>query len=373
MMYDLVIVGSGLYGAVSAYLARERGLRCVVLESRQYVGGNVRDELTEGIRIHKYGPHIFHTNDRRIWTFSNHFIDFNSFRYCPLAHDNGKLYHLPFNMNTFYEVFGTQTPKEAMEQLRIEHEKEYYEHPQNLEEQAISLVGRTLYELLIKGYTEKQWGRSATDLPVFIIKRIPLRFSYDNNYFNDIYQGIPIGGYTTWIKKMLEGVEIKLCTNFLNAKKFWMEKAKKIIYTGSIDTFYDYQFGTLEYRSLKFEEELYEIPNYQGCAAINETNINIPYTRSIEHKHFEFGEQPVTVITREYPTIWNKGDNAYYPINDERNNNLYLKYKSFAKKQNPNVIFGGRLGDYQYYNMDQVIRKALDCFPSLMVPPDNER
>ena len=360
MMYDLVIVGSGLYGAVSAYLAHKRGLRCIVLERRSYIGGNVRDEQQEGIHVHKYGPHIFHTNNKEVWDFANRFAEFNHFRYCPLARNGERLYHLPFNMNTFYEVYGVKTPHEAKNELQKEHEKEYYESPINLEQQAVSLVGRNLYELLIKGYTEKQWGKKATELPAFIINRLPLRFRYDNNYFNDIYQGIPIGGYTSWIKRMLDGIEVRLNTDFIETKEYWENHSKQIIYTGAIDELYDYKLGALEYRSLRFAEKLYNTDDYQGCAAVNEVSEDIPYTRSIEHKHFEYGCQPVTIVTREYPTEWHQGADAFYPVNNERNNGRHHEYREMASIINPKIKFGGRLGDYRYYNMDEVIRRAID-------------
>ncbi len=360
MMYDLVIVGSGLYGAVSAYLAHKRGLRCIVLERRSYIGGNVRDEQQEGIHVHKYGPHIFHTNNKEVWDFANRFAEFNHFRYCPLARNGEQLYHLPFNMNTFYEVYGVKTPHEAKNELQKEHEKEYYESPINLEQQAVSLVGRKLYELLIKGYTEKQWGKKATELPVFIINRLPLRFRYDNNYFNDVYQGIPIGGYTSWIKRMLNGIEVRLNTDFIETKEYWENQSKQIIYTGAIDELYDYKLGALEYRSLRFEEKLYNTDDYQGCAAVNEVSEDIPYTRSIEHKHFEYGCQPVTIVTREYPTEWHQGADAFYPVNNERNNGRHHEYREMASVINPKIKFGGRLGDYRYYNMDEVIRRAIE-------------
>lgn len=359
MKYDLIIVGSGLYGAVSAYVAHEYGLKCLVLERRHFIGGNIRDEQQEGIFVHKYGPHIFHTDDKEVWTFANKFAEFNHFRYCPLARNGKNIYHLPFNMNTFHEVYGVTTPSEAKLKLQQEHEHEYYEHPINLEQQAISLVGRRLYELFIKGYTEKQWGASASELPAFIIKRIPLRFEYNNNYFNDRYQGIPIGGYSNWIKKMLNKVEVKTDTDFLDARDFWECQTSHIIFTGAIDELYEYQLGALEYRSLRFEEELYQIENFQGCAAVNELSAKTPYTRTIEHKHFNFGNQPVTIITREYPAKWQQGKDAFYPINNKKNNYCYKEYRKMAAKKNPLIQFGGRLGNYEYYNMDEVIRRAI--------------
>ena len=359
MIYDLVIVGSGLYGAVSAYLARERGLRCIVLERRAAIGGNVRDEQQEGIHVHKYGPHIFHTNNKEVWDFANRFAEFNHFRYCPQARSGERLYHLPYNMKTFYEVYGVKTLHEAKIQIQKEHEKEYYEHPMNLEQKAVSLVGRKLYELLIKDYTEKRWGKKATELPAFIINQLPLRFRYDNNYFNDRYQGIPIGGYSSWIKKMFDGIEVRLNTDFIQAKEYWENQSKQIIYTGAIDEFYDYKLGALEYRSLRFEEKLYHTDDYQGCATMNEISPDIPYTRSIEHKHFESGCQPVTIVTREYPAEWHQGADAFYPVNNERNNWWHNEYRKMAAVINPSIRFCGQLGDYRYYNMDEVIRRAM--------------
>ena len=358
--YDVIIVGSGLYGAVTACCAKEQGLKCLILEQRPFIGGNVRDRDVEGIHVHAYGPHIFHTDKEDVWKFVNRFTKFNNFHYCPLARTNGHLYHLPFNMNTFYQVFGVQTPKEARMCLKKEHEQEYYEHPKNLEEKAISLIGRKLYNLLVKEYTEKQWGRSATELPEFIINRLPLRFTYDNNYFNDKYQGIPIGGYSNWINKMIEGVETHLNVDFLQDKEYWLSRCKKLVYTGSIDSFFDYRFGRLEYRSLRFDETLYETPNYQGCAAINETSRDVPYTRTIEYKHFEFGTQAVTVVTREYPITFINGSIPFYPINNEKNDQIVRLYREYGRTAYLQVSFGGRLGDYKYYNMDDVIHNALN-------------
>lgn len=362
--YDILIVGAGLYGAVTAYLAKQSGLRCLVLEKRNHIAGNVYSQKIEGIEVHKYGPHIFHTDDKRIWNFASQFSEFNNFRYTPLARYHGKLYHLPFNMNTFYEVFGTQTPDEAREAVKNDQQKEYYENPRNLEEQAVSLIGRTLYDILVKGYTEKQWGRKATELPSYIIRRLPLRFSFNNNYFNDQFQGIPVNGYTTWIANMLDGIEVKLGVDFLDNRDYWLSQDGEIVYCGSIDEFFEYELGELEYRSLRFEEQLLEQEDYQGCVAVNETSAEIPFTRTIEHKHFMFGKQPITIITREFPAKWKKGLEKYYPINDNKNAQIYESYKRLADSRFPFVRFGGRLGSYQYLNMDQIIGKAIDDFNS---------
>lgn len=358
--YDLIIVGAGLYGSVLAYRAKERGLRVLVLEKRIHVGGNVRDEQREGINVHCYGPHIFHTKYDEVWHFAERFISFNHFRYMPLARYKECLYNLPFNMHTFYQLYGVQTPEEA--KIRLEHERleEGITEPHNLEEKAISLVGRTLYERLIKGYTEKQWGCKATELPSFIIERLPVRFTYDNNYFNDPYQGIPVEGYTLWVNKMLDGVEVRLGVDFLHDKWYWLSQCKRLVYSGSVDALYDYQLGELAYRSLRFEDTLYDMENVQGCAVINETDITVPYTRSIEHKHFNFGHQPCSIVTREYPQEWDRTKEAFYPVDNESNRNLYLRYKELNSRMNPQISLGGRLGDYRYYNMDEVIKKALE-------------
>lgn len=359
-LYDLLIVGSGLYGSVIAYRARQKGLRCLVLEKRNHAGGNVYQEEKEGILIHRYGPHIFHTKHEEVWNFVNQFVHFNHFRYMPLAKYKGKLYNLPFNMHTFYQLFGVHTPEEVQCHIAEEVRKEGITAPRNLEEKAISLVGRTIYEHLIKGYTEKQWGRSATELPAFIIERLPVRYTFDNNYFNDPYQGIPVeGGYNKLIECLLEGTEVRLNTHFLSHREEYEKLACKIVYTGPMDAFYDYRYGRLEYRGLRFEDTLYPCENYQGCAAINETDAAVPYTRSIEHKHFEFGTQPTTIVTREYPQEWHEGAEPFYPISDERNTALFNRYKELAD-QETNVLFGGRMGDYRYYDMDMVIRKALE-------------
>lgn len=357
--YDLLIVGSGLYGAVVAYRAKQAGLRCLVVEKRNHVGGNVYQEEKEGILIHRYGPHIFHTKKEDVWNFVNRFVRFNHFRYCPLARYKGRLYNLPFNMHTFYQLFGTATPEEARKHIEQEIQKEIFEMPRNLEEKAISLIGRTVYESLIKGYTEKQWGRPAHELPAFIIERLPVRYVYDNNYFNDPYQGIPIGGYGKLIEGLLEGTEVLLDTDFLEHREECIALCRGIVYTGPIDAYYGYCFGHLQYRTLRFEDIFYEQDNYQGCAAINETGAEVPYTRTIEHKHFEFGTQPVTVITREYPGEWTEGAEAFYPVNDAENHALFNRYKTLAEKEK-RVLFGGRMGDYRYYDMDTVIGKALE-------------
>ena len=355
--YDLIIVGSGLYGCVTAYLAHQVGWRCLVIEKRSFVGGNIRDEVREGINVHLYGPHVFHTRYQEVWDFANLFTRFNHFRYCPLARYGGKMYNLPFNMHTFYQLYGTQTPEEAA--LRLRQEQGIYPHPRNLEEKAISMVGRTMYETLIKGYTEKQWGRSAVDLPAFIIQRLPVRFTFDNNYFDARYQGIPVGGYTLIIEKMLAKVDLLLEVDYLSDKAYLDTLADNIVYTGEIDRYFDYFYGTLEYRTLRFETTLLEgQANFQGNAVVNYTDADIQYTRIVEHKHFEFGCQPDTVITKEFPAIFEKGTAPYYPINNKENNRLYEKYYQLSQQQ-INVFFGGRLAEYKYYNMDQVVERAL--------------
>ncbi|MED0717291.1 UDP-galactopyranose mutase [Aeribacillus composti] len=357
-MYDYLIVGAGLFGAVFAYESTKRGKKCLVIDKRSHIGGNVYTENVEGINVHKYGAHIFHTNDKKIWDYVNQFAEFNRFTNAPIANYKGEIYNLPFNMNTFNKLWGVITPQEAKQKIEEQKRVAGITVPKNLEEQAISLVGIDLYEKLIKGYTEKQWGRPATELPKFIIKRLPVRFTYDNNYFNDKYQGIPIGGYTAIIEKMLEKCEIRLNTDFFQNRGELEKVAKKIVFTGMIDEFYNYKFGVLEYRSLIFENEILDVDNYQGNAVVNYTDRETPYTRIIEHKHFEFGTQEKTVITKEYPKEWKKGDDPYYPINNERNNELYRKYKELADREE-NVIFGGRLATYKYYDMHQVIAAAL--------------
>ena len=355
--YDYLIVGAGLYGSIFAYEMNKKGKKCLVIDKRNHIGGNIYCENIEGINVHKYGAHIFHTSNKEVWEYINQFCEFNNYINSPIANYKGEIYNLPFNMNTFNKLWGVVTPEEA--KAKIEEQKKEFSiiEPKNLEEQAISLIGKYIYEKLIKGYTEKQWGRKATELPAFIIKRLPVRFTYDNNYFNDRYQGIPIGGYTKIIEKMLDGIEVKLNTNFFDNREYFENIAEKIVFTGMIDEFYNYKFGKLEYRSLRFETEILDKENYQGNAVVNYTEREIPYTRIIEHKHFEFGKQEKTVITKEYPSEWKEGDEPYYPVNDEKNNKLYEKYKELAEKET-NVIFGGRLGEYKYYDMDKVIEKV---------------
>lgn len=357
-MYDYLIVGSGLYGAIFAHEAQKRGKSCLVLEKRDHIGGNIYTKEMEGIQVHQYGAHIFHTSDRRVWEYVQQFAEFNRYTNSPIAYYKGEIYNLPFNMNTFNKMWGVVTPEQA--KVKIEEQIQEYrtDNPINLEEQGMNLVGKDLYEKLIKGYTEKQWGRRADELPPEIIKRIPVRYTYDNNYFNDIYQGIPIGGYTKMIEKMLENIEVRLNTDFLENKKEYIQMAEKIVYTGPVDAYFDYQFGTLEYRSVSFETEVMDMPDYQGNAVVNYTEYEVPYTRIIEHKHFEFGSQEKTVISREYPVEWKPGDEPYYPINNEKNNLLYQKYKALAD-QEKNVIFGGRLGTYRYMDMHHVVAQAL--------------
>ena len=358
--YDYLIVGAGLYGAVFAYEANKRGKKCLVIDRRNHIGGNIYCENINGINVHKYGAHIFHTSDKEIWDYVNQFVEFNNYVNSPIANYKGEIYNLPFNMNTFSKLWGISTPKEAQE--KIEEQKSEYNitNPQNLEEQAISLVGKDIYLKLVKEYTEKQWGRDCKELPAFIIKRLPVRFTYDNNYFNDRYQGIPIGGYNKIIEKLLENADIELGVDYLKNKEKYNELADKILYTGMIDEFYDYKLGNLEWRSLKFENEILENEdNYQGNAVVNYTSHEQKYTRIIEHKHFEFNKCKGTVITKEYPQDWKKGDEAYYPVNDDKNNTLFAKYKELADKEE-NVIFGGRLGNYKYYDMDKVIKAALE-------------
>ena len=357
--YDYLIVGAGLFGAVFAHEAAKQGKRCLVIDKRDHIGGNVYTKEIEGINVHVYGAHIFHTNDKDIWEYVNSFAEFNRFTNSPIARYKDELYNLPFNMNTFYAMWGVKTPQEAKEIIARQVQEAKITQPKNLEEQAISLVGTDIYFKLIKGYTEKQWGKDARDLPPFIIKRLPVRFTFDNNYFSDRYQGIPIGGYTNIIQKMLEDSEVLLNCDYFDQKPYYDSLADKILYTGSIDRFFDYCYGELEYRSLRFETEILDIDNYQGNAVINYTEREIPYTRIIEHKHFEFGTQPKTVIMREYPAAWSKGQEAYYPVNDEKNNALYEKYNQLAQSQDK-VIFGGRLGLYKYLDMHNVIKIALE-------------
>ncbi len=364
MKYDYLIVGSGLYGAICAHELKKQGYNVLVIEKRNHIAGNIYTEDYKGIQVHNYGAHIFHTNNKLVWDYINSFAEFNRFTNSPLAFYKGKLFNLPFNMNTFYQLWGVKKPIEAQQKI-LEQKKSYHiENPKNLEEQAISLIGKDIYEILIKGYTEKQWGRKATDLPPFIINRLPVRFTFDNNYFNDKYQGIPKGGYTKIIEKMLEGIDVKLNSDFFANKQEYLLLAKKIIYTGPIDKFYDYRFGALEYRSLYFENEVINESNYQGNAVINYTDFDIPYTRIIEHKHFDYVETEHTVITKEYPRDWKIGDEAYYPINDDLNSNLYIKYKELADREEQ-IYFGGRLADYRYYDMHHIIEKALNFIKSL--------
>lgn len=359
--YDYLIVGAGLFGAIFAYEANKKGKKCLVIDKRPNIAGNIYTENTQGINVHKYGAHIFHTSDKQIWDYINQFAEFNRYTNSPVAVYKGELYNMPFNMNTFNKLWGVITPDEAKEKIEEEKAQAGITEPKNLEEQAISLVGKTIYEKLVKGYTEKQWGKKATELPAFIIKRLPIRFIYDNNYFRDTYQGIPIGGYTAIIEKMLKGIDVRLNSNFFEKREEYEKIAEKIIFTGMIDEYYNYRYGELEYRSLKFETETLETENFQGNAVVNYTEYEIPYTRIIEHKHFEYGiNTQKTIITKEYPKTWVKGDEPYYPMNDEKNNKLYEKYKELAKNEK-NVIFGGRLGEYKYYDMHNVIKAALEC------------
>ena len=359
MKYDYLIIGAGLFGATFAYEANKRGRKCLVIDKRNHIGGNIYSEDVESIQVHKYGPHIFHTKDKKIWEYVNQFIKFNHFVNSPIAKINGEIYNLPFNMNTFSKMWGIETPDEAR-RIILEQRSELHREPQNLEEQAIFLVGRDIYEKLIKGYTEKQWGRPCNELPPFIIKRLPLRFNYDNNYYNDQYQGVPIGGYTQLIEKMLDGIDIELECNFFEKYRNFKDVSNKLIFTGMIDEYFEYKYGPLEYRSLFFEEQVLDQDNYQGVAVVNYTGREVPYTRIIEHKHFEFGNQTKTVITKEYADMWSKDKEAYYPINDNKNNSLAKTYKALAAKEKA-VIFGGRLGSYEYYDMDQTIQKSLEC------------
>ena len=359
-MYDYLIVGAGLFGAIFAHEAVKAGKKCVVIDKRPHIAGNIYTKEVEGINVHEYGAHIFHTSDKEVWNYVQQFAEFNRYTNSPVARYKDELLNMPFNMNTFNKLWGVITPKEAKTKIEEQKKEAGITEPKNLEEQAISLVGRDIYEKLVKGYTEKQWGRRATELPAFIIKRLPVRFTYDNNYFNDKYQGIPIGGYTAMVEKMLEGVEVRLNTDFFANKDEYLKDFNKIVFTGMIDEYYDYCFGELEYRSLRFETEVLDEDNYQGNAVVNYTEYEVPYTRIIEHKHFEYGTQPKTVITREYPATWKHGDEPYYPMNDDKNNALYAKYKELADKENK-VIFGGRLGMYKYFDMHNVVAEALKC------------
>ena len=358
-MYDYLVVGSGLFGAVFAHEARANGKSVLVLERRGHTGGNIYCRELEGINVHQYGAHIFHTSYKDVWEYVNRFVEFNNYINSPVANYRGELYNLPFNMNTFARLWGVVTPKEAAERI-AEQRTAVKGEPQNLEEQAISLVGTDIYEKLIKGYTEKQWGRSCRDLPAFIIKRLPVRYTFDNNYFNDRYQGIPIGGYNRLIAALLDGIEVHTNVDYNAEQSKYAGMAKKVVSTGAVDEYFGYKLGSLEYRGLRFETERLEEANHQGVAVMNYTEREVPYTRIIEHKHFEFGTQPVTYITREYPADWQQGEEAYYPVNDAKNQELYRQYAELAAKEKQ-VIFGGRLAEYQYYDMDDVIKSALDC------------
>ena len=365
MKYDYLVVGSGLFGSVFARQAADAGKKVLVIDKRPNIAGNVYTEKVEGINFHKYGAHIFHTNNTEVWNYVNRFATFNRFTNSPVANYKGELYSMPFNMYTFNKMWGVVTPEEAAAKIE-EQKKEITEDPQNLEEQAISLVGRDIYEKLVKGYTEKQWGRDCKELPAFIIKRLPVRLTFDNNYFNALYQGIPIGGYTKLVENLLEGIEVRLNEDYLEDKEKWNAMAEKVVYTGAIDAYFDYTLGNLEYRSVRFENEILDMPNFQGNAAVNYTDRETPWTRIIEHKWFEFGKDengndlPKTIISKEYSSEWKPGDEPYYPVNDKKNGELYQKYKALAEKEE-NIIFGGRLGEYKYYDMDAVIASALEC------------
>lgn len=356
--FDFIVVGAGFFGSVFARQMTDSGKKCLVIEKRHHIAGNAYSEEMEGIQVHMYGPHIFHTADMQIWKYVNNFAKFNHFRYEPIANFKGELYSLPFNMNTFHQMWGVNTPQEVTKILDKQR-NEFHGSAANLEEQAISLIGRDIYEKLIKGYTEKQWGRECRDLPSFIITRLPVRLRYDNNYFNDPYQGIPAGGYTKLVERILDGIPVELGKDYLKDKEYYNSMADRVVYTGPIDTFFDCCYGHLDYRSLRFETKVLDIRNYQGVAGMNFTDFETPYTRIVEHKHFEFGDQPGTVVTWEYPQEWSFGQEPYYPINDHKNQALLVKYQALAGKNN-RVIFGGRLGEYRYFDMDLVIRKAMD-------------
>lgn len=359
MKYDYVIVGAGLYGSVFAHEAKAKGKSVFVIDKRDHIAGNVYTEEIEGINVHKYGAHIFHTNNKKVWEYITRFAQFNRFTNSPIANYKGELYSLPFNMYTFNKMWGVVTPEEAAAKIEEQKAAAGITEPKNLEEQAISLVGTDIYEKLVKGYTEKQWGRPCRELPAFIIKRLPVRMTFDNNYFNALYQGIPMGGYTKMVENLLDGIEVRLNEDYLKNKNEYDESAEKIVYTGAIDAYFDYCLGALEYRCVRFETEILDLPNFQGNAAVNYTDAQTPWTRIIEHKWFEFGEQPKTVISREYSLEWKPGDEPYYPVNDEKNGKLYMEYKKLADAEKK-VIFGGRLGEYRYYDMDAVIASALD-------------
>lgn len=358
--YDYLIVGAGLFGAVFAQEVKKAGKKCLVIDKRDHIAGNIYTREMEGIQVHEYGAHIFHTSNREVWQYVGQFVEFNRYTNSPVANYKGEIYNMPFNMNTFNKLWGVVTPQEAQEKIAQQKQAYFVENPKNLEEQAINLIGPDVYTKLVKGYTEKQWGKRADQLPSFIIKRLPVRFTYDNNYFDDQYQGIPIGGYTKMVERLLEGTEVRLNQNFLDQRQQYQALADTIVYTGMVDEYFDYCYGELEYRSLRFETELLEQENYQGNAVVNYTEYEVPYTRIIEHKHFEYGTQPKTVITREYPQAWKKGDEPYYPINDQKNAALFEKYQQLADKEG-NVIFGGRLGQYKYYDMDDTVEAALTC------------
>ena len=358
VQYDYLIVGAGLYGAVFARQATEAGRRCLVVEQRGHVAGNVYTQRVAGIDVHRYGAHIFHTGNQDVWAYVNRFATFNRYTNAPIANYQGKLYNLPFNMNTFYQMWGVITPREAEAEIARQRAGAGIMKPRNLEEQALHLVGRDIYETLVKGYTEKQWGRPCTELPAFIIRRLPVRFTFDNNYFNDPYQGIPTDGYTAMVSRMLEGIEVRLGVEYLSMRDILRPLARMVVYTGPIDAYFGATLGALAYRSLRFETETLDMPNYQGNAVVNYTDAQTPYTRIIEHKHFTFGTQPQTVISREYPAEWKPGDEPYYPVNDEKNQALYQRYQALAEAED-GVIFGGRLGEYRYYDMDKVIESAL--------------
>ena len=364
MKYDTLIVGAGLYGAVFARELSDRGKRVLVIEKRNHVGGNVYTEDVEGIQVHVYGAHIFHTNDKKVWNYVNRFAEFNRYTNSPVANYRGELYSLPFNMYTFNKMWGVVTPQEAEAKIAAQRAAAGIAEPKNLEEQAISLVGTDIYEKLVKGYTEKQWGRPSTELPAFIIRRLPVRFTFDNNYFNARYQGIPTEGYTRLVERLLEGVEVRLGTDYFADKAGFDAMAETVVYTGAVDRYFNYCFGPLQYRSVRFETELLDTPNYQGNAVVNYTDRETPYTRIIEHKHFVFGTQPKTVVSREYSAEWKPGDEPYYPVNDTVNSALYLRYKELANREEK-VIFGGRLGEYRYYDMDAVIASALSRLEEL--------
>lgn len=367
-MYDCLLVGAGLYSAVFAHLAKQDGKKCLVIEKRDHIGGNVYCEDVEGIHVHKYGAHIFHTSNRKVWAFVNSFVEFNRYTNSPVANFKGEMYNLPFNMNTFSKMWGISTPAEA--KTIIDSQRQCVSgEPQNLEEQAISLVGVDIYRKLVKGYTEKQWGRECKELPAFIIKRLPVRYTYDNNYFNDLYQGIPIGGYNALIEKLFSGCDIETGVDYLQDKARFDALAEKVVFTGPIDAYFGYRLGKLQYRTVRFETQVLDTDNYQGVAVVNYTDRETPYTRIIEHKYFEFGTQPKTVISREYPSEWTEGMEPYYPVNDAKNQALYQRYAALAEEEE-NVIFGGRLGEYQYYDMDKVIEAAMNRYETGSCPKD---